>query len=388
MSDKVRSSAIKSVLWFLPTSGDNRYVGSAIGARTPTFDYLQSVAKAADILGFDSMLVPSGRWCDDAWVLASALAPLTNRVGFLMAVRPGMYSPVVAARMVSAMDRLSLGRMQIMVVPGGDNRELAADGLFLPHDERYAMTDEWLTVLRRVLTEPEVTFSGKYVRVEGASVPYPCVQRPHPPIYLGVSSPAGLALAAKHADVFLSWGELPEQVEEKISIVKRLANDYGREPRFGLRTHVIVRETETQAWTDAEELIRYVDETAIARYQSYFNSLDSHGQKRMLALHNGSRDNLRIAPNLWAGVGLVRGGCGTALVGNAHNILNQLEPYEALGIDMLILSGYPHLEEAYRVAEMLFPRWQRSSPTLSADKVISPFFDPTSSADSGGASTP
>lgn len=371
---------IRSVLWFLPTTGDNRYVGSEIGARSPTFEYLTQVAQAADTLGYDGLLVPSGRWCDDPWVCTTAVATATKHTDFLIALRPGLISPVIAARMVAALDRLTNGRVRLMIVPGGDPRELAADGLHLDHAERYALTDEWLTVLRRVLSEPEVTFDGKYVKVVDARAPYPCVQRPHPPIYLGVSSPAGLALAARHADVLLSWGELPEQVADKIAQANELAGALGRTLRFGLRTHIIVREREEDAWRDADELIKYVDDATIARQQAFYAGMDSVGQARMSALHNGHRDRLRIAPNLWVGVGLVRGGCGTALVGSPDNIVRQLAPYEALGIDTLVLSGYPHLEEAYRTAELLFPAlpgWTKADPLRRPNlRPVAAFADP------------
>jgi alkanesulfonate monooxygenase len=376
-SDKTR---IRSVLWFLPTTGDNRYVGSEVGARSPTFDYLQQVARAADTLGYDGMLIPSGRWCDDPWVCTTAVAPFTRHTDFLIALRPGLISPVIAARMVSALDRLTEGRVRLMIVPGGDPRELAADGLHLGHEERYEMTDEWLTVLRRVLTEPEVTFEGKYVKVVEARCPYPCVQKPYPPIYLGVSSPAGMRVAAKHADVFLSWGEVPEQISDKIAQVRQLAADQGRTLRFGLRTHIIIRQTEDEAWHDADDLIKYVDDDMIARQQTFYAGMDSVGQKRMSATHLGRRDQLRIGPNLWAGVGLIRGGCGTSLVGSPANIVKQLEPYEALGIDMLVLSGYPHLEEAYRTAELLFPAlpgWAKPDPLLLPGlRSVAAFADP------------
>ncbi|HEY0193841.1 MAG TPA: LLM class flavin-dependent oxidoreductase [Kofleriaceae bacterium] len=371
---------IEQVLWFLPTTGDNRYVGSNVGARSPTFDYLTSVARAADSLGFDGMLVPSGRWCDDPWVTTTAVAPFTRRTHFLIALRPGLISPVIAARMVSALDRLTEGRVRIMVVPGGDPRELAADGLHLGHDERYALTDEWLTVLRRVLTEPEVTFEGTYVKVIDARCPYPCVQRPHPPIYFGGSSPAGLRIAARHADVLLSWGEVPEQVADKIALARQLAADEGRTLKFGLRTHIVIREDEDAAWREADELIKYVDDAAVARQQTYYAGMDSVSQARISATHGGQRDRLRIGPNLWAGVGLVRGGCGTSLVGSPANIVRQLVPYEQLGIDTLVLSGYPHLEEAYRTAELLFPAlpgWRKPDPLQVAGlHAVAAFADP------------
>jgi alkanesulfonate monooxygenase len=374
------NTRIRQVLWFLPTTGDNRHVGSNVGARSPTFEYLTQVARAADSLGFDGMLVPSGRWCDDPWVSTTAVAPFTQRTDFLIAVRPGLISPVIAARMVAALDRLTRGRVRIMVVPGGDPRELAADGLHLGHDERYALTDEWLTVLRRVLSEPEVTYEGKYVKVIEARCPYPCVQKPHPPIYFGGSSPAGLQIAARHADVLLSWGERPEGVADKIALARTLAADLGRTLTFGLRTHIVIRETEDAAWREADELIKYVDDAAIARQQAYYAGMDSISQQRISATHAGHRDRLRIGPNLWAGIGLVRGGCGTALVGSPDNIVRQLAPYEALGIDTLVLSGYPHLEEAYRTAELLFPAlpgWTKPDPLqVPGLHAVAAFADP------------
>jgi len=373
-------SGIRSVLWFLPTTGDSRYVGSEVGARSPTFEYLQQVARAADALGYDGMLIPSGRWCDDPWVCTTAVAPFTRHTDFLIALRPGLISPVIAARMVAALDRLTSGRVRLMIVPGGDPRELAADGLHLGHEERYALTDEWLTVLRRVLTEPEVTFEGTYVKVVDARCPYPCVQKPHPPIYFGGSSGAGLRVAAKHADVLLSWGELPEQVADKVAQATRLAGELGRTLRFGLRTHIIIRQDEDEAWRDADELIKYVDDDMIANQQTFYAGMDSVSQQRMSSQHGGRRDRLRIGPNLWAGVGLIRGGCGTSLVGSPANIVKQLAPYEALGIDTLVLSGYPHLEEAYRTAELLFPAlpgWTKPDPLrVPGLRAVAAFADP------------
>jgi alkanesulfonate monooxygenase len=194
------------------------------------------------------------------------------------------------------------------------------------------------------------------VRVRGAKLFYPTVQRPAPPVWFGGSSGAGHDLAARHADTYLTWGEPPAAVAEKIADVKRLSAARGRTPTFGIRLHVIVRETNSQAWAAAEELIRHVDDATIAAAQGVFGRLDSEGQRRMSALHGGRRDKLEVSPNLWAGVGLVRGGAGTALVGDAETVAARMREYQALGVDTFILSGYPHLEEAYRTAELLFPR--------------------------------
>jgi alkanesulfonate monooxygenase len=168
-------------------------------------------------------------------------------------------------------------------------------------------------------------------------------------------------VAAKHADVYLSWGEPLEQVAEKIKEVRELAAKQGRTVKFGIRLHVIVRKTDAEAWAAAEELISYLDEDTIRAAQKVLARFDSEGQKRMAQLHYGSREELEISPNLWAGIGLVRGGAGTALVGDAQTVANRMKEYEELGIETFIMSGYPHLEEAYRLAELVFPLLELSN---------------------------
>lgn len=343
------------ILWFIPTHGDSRYLGTTKGGRVADFSYFRQVAQAADRLGYTGVLIPTGRSCEDPWTLASSLAAVTERLKFLIAVRPGIMSPSVAARMASTVDRISNGRLLINVVTGGDPVELAGDGLFLAHDERYEVTDEFLTVWRNLLEGKEVQYDGKHLKIEGGKLLFPPVQHPHPPIYFGGSSPAGQAVAAKHTDVYLTWGEPPAQVEQKIREVRRLAEHEGRTVRFGIRLHVIVRETEEEAWDAADRLIKYIDNDTIEAAQQTLARQDSVGQQRMLNLHKGGRESLEISPNLWAGVGLVRGGAGTALVGNPTQVAERMKEYMSLGIDTFVLSGYPHLEEAYQFAELVFP---------------------------------
>jgi len=166
---------------------------------------------------------------------------------------------------------------------------------------------------------------------------------------------AGQQVAAKHADVYLTWGEPPKQVAEKLNQVKKLAEEQGRTVRFGIRLHIIVRETDEEAWQAAERLIKYVDDETVAQAQKVFDRFDSVGQRRMSDLVKRDRKSLEISPNLWSGIGLVRGGAGTALVGSPETIAERMKEYADLGIETFILSGYPHLEEAYRTAELLFP---------------------------------
>jgi alkanesulfonate monooxygenase len=363
-------------LWFIPTFGDGRYLASARGARDTNLGYVHQIAQAVDELGYYGALLPTGRTCDDPWIVASALIPLTQRMRFLVAIRPGLMSPTISARMVATFDRYSAGRLLLNVVTGGDPVELAGDGLHLKHEERYALTDEFLSIFRRVLAGKAVDHTGKYLDVHDAKLYRSGVQKPYPEIWFGGSSAAGHQVAAEHVDVYLTWGEPPADVASKLAEVQALAAARGRKLRFGLRVHVIVRETEKEAWAAADDLIRYVTDESIAAAQKSFARFDSVGQKRMAKLHDGRRESLEISPNLWAGVGLVRGGAGTALVGDPETVAARLQEYASLGIDTFILSGYPHLEEAYRVAELLFPLLGDGEPaTRAQESYVGPFGD-------------
>jgi len=343
------------ILWFLPTSGDGHYLGTTAGAREVDFDYLRQIARAADKLGYYGALLPTGRNCEDSWVIASAIAPWTERLRYLVAVRPGLQSPTVAARMTATLDRLTNGRLLINIVTGGDAVENKGDGVFLDHDERYEVTREFLNVYARELAGEAVTVAGKHITVEDGRILYPPIQTPHPPFYFGGSSDAGIDVAVNTVDKYLTWGEPPAQVAEKIARVRGIAEQRGRRITFGIRLHVIVRHTNEAAWKAADELIEHLTDETIASAQQILGRMDSVGQQRMSQLHGGRRDRLEVSPNLWAGVGLVRGGAGTALVGDPATVAARIREYQDLGIDTFILSGYPHLEEAYRFAELVFP---------------------------------
>ena len=341
--------------WFIPSHGDGRWLGSDEGSRPTNFGYLSQIAVAADHLGFHGVLLPTGRTCEDSWVLASALAPLTRVLKFLVAVRPGVTSPLFAARQAATLDRVSGGRLLINVVTGGDAREMRADGVTLDHAERYAQTDEFLTIWRRLMAGERVDHQGDHLFAESAELLFPPVQAKGPPLYLGGSSDPAIAVTANHIDWYLTWGEPVAAVREKIGRVRDAAAAQGRTVRFGIRMHVIVREKEEAAWAEADRLISRIDDNTIALVQKAQASSGSTGQRRMQALHGGRRDRLVVGPNLWAGIGLVRGGAGTALVGSAENVAARMTEYADAGIETFVLSGYPHLEEAYRVAELLFP---------------------------------
>ncbi|MDM0006366.1 FMNH2-dependent alkanesulfonate monooxygenase [Variovorax sp. J22G73] len=370
------------IFWFLPTHGDSRYLGTSEGARAVDLDYLQQIAGAADHLGYEGVLIPTGRSCEDPWVIASSLIGSTKKLKFLVAVRPGLHQPSLAARMAATFDRLSGGRLLVNLVTGGDQAELEGDGVYLDHASRYEQSAEFIRIWREIIARghegQSFDFEGKHLSVKGAKLLYPSVQKPHPPVWFGGSSAPAHELAAEQVDAYLTWGEPPAEVAKKIADVRARAEARGRKVEFGIRLHVIVRETEDAAWKAAEELISRVDDETVVRAQAVFARMDSEGQRRMAALHAGgakrSRADLEISPNLWAGVGLVRGGAGTALVGDPKTVAARIEEYAALGLGKFILSGYPHLEEAYRFAELVFPLLSRKAKTqLAGGSLSGPF---------------
>jgi alkanesulfonate monooxygenase len=348
--------------WFLPTYGDSRdivggghgvAVGAAGGARPASVAYLGQIARTAEQLGFVGALTPTGAWCEDAWLSTAMLTQVTERLKFLVAFRPGLLSPTLAAQMASTFQRLSGGRLLLNVVTGGESAEQRAFGDFLDKDARYARCDEFLDVVHRLWRGETVSHSGAHVQVENASLAR--VPDPIPEVYFGGSSAAALPVAVKHSDVYLTWGEPPAQVAEKLARVRALAAESGRTLRYGIRLHVISRDTSSDAWAQANRLLRGISQADIDSVQAGLRRSESEGQRRMLDLHGGSTDGLTIAPNLWAGVGLVRGGAGTALVGSHAEVADRIAEYHALGIDEFILSGHPHVEEAYWFGEGVMP---------------------------------
>ncbi|MEU6402571.1 LLM class flavin-dependent oxidoreductase [Streptomyces sp. NPDC046985] len=348
--------------WFLPTSGDDRSVvgvtardslESRTTARPPTLDYLAQVARAAESAGFEAVLTPTGSDCEDSWLTTAALIPQTSRLKFLVAFRPGVIAPPLAAQMTATYQRLSGGRLLLNIVTGSDADEQRSYGDFLDHGARYARTDEFLELLRTAWSGESYDFDGAHYTVRGGRLRRPPVEQP--PVFFGGSSDAALPVAARHADTYLTWGEPPEAVARKIGRVRELAARQGRELTYGIRLHVISRDTAEEAWAEADRILATLDPAAIAAAHERFRTSDSAGQRAMAALSGGRTDRLEIHPNLWAGFGLVRPGAGTALVGSHEQVAQRIEEYADLGIEHFILSGQPHLEEAIRFGECVRP---------------------------------
>lgn len=359
--------------WFLPTYGDSRAIMAGghgtdphIGERKADLHYLTQLALAAEANGFESVLTPTGQWCADAWLTTAALIAQTTRLKFLVALRPGLVSPTVIAQQAQTFQDLSNNRLLLNVVVGGEDHEQRAFGDYLNKQQRYERADEVLSITKHLLSEPDsIDFDGQYVTVAGAKLK----SRPKlvPQIFFGGSSKPGIEVAAKHADVYLTWGEPPQKVSEKITRVQAQADQEGRELDYGIRLHVIARETSEEAWAVAQRLLDDLDVDTVQHIQKGLSRSQSEGQRRMTDLHNQGEDftsgtdarDLEISPNLWTGVGLVRGGAGTALVGSYDEVAERIAEYRRIGLEHFILSGYPHLEETYHVGEGVVPSLQR-----------------------------
>jgi alkanesulfonate monooxygenase len=342
--------------WFLPTAGDSHDVvgfGPASGDRPPTLEYLTEVATNAERLGFDGVLTPVGSQCTDPWIATAALIGATSRLRFIVAVRTGSASPALVAQQAAAFQRLSSGRVVLNVVTGGDPEEQRRYGDWLEHDERYARTDEFLTVVRGAWGNVPFDFEGEQFRVAGATAGLG--DAPVPPLFFGGASPAALRIAARHADVHLSWAETAEALAPGIARVKEFAEVHGRSLRFGIRLHVITRDRARDAWAETDRLLEAMSPEVIAKAQAEFARSQSVAQQRMSALHGGRTDHLHVGPNLWAGFGLVRGGAGTALVGSHEEVAERIAEYHRAGFDHVILSGQPHVEEASWFGEGVLP---------------------------------
>lgn len=375
--------------WYLPTNGDSRgltgsgndshVVGASGSFRAPTLAYLTDVARAAEAQPFHAVLTPTGTWCEDAWITTAALSRETERLKFLVAFRPGLISPTLVAHQAATFQRLTGGRLLLNVVTGGDRFEQARFGDHLDHDARYARTHEFLDVLRGVTSaSPGAPFSyaGQHYDIRDARIetsPYGL-----PPIFFGGASPAAEAVAIAHADVQLFWGQPPAVEAARVARLRAAAAQRGRQLRFGIRLHVISRDTEAEAWAVADRLLSGLSEDSIKAAQSLLAQSESVAQQQMSALHHArasiprSARELEIYPGLWSGYGLVRGGAGTALVGSHAQVAALIREYHHAGFDHFVLSGQPHLEEAWHFGE-------GAASLLRAEGLLATLAEPASS---------
>lgn len=368
--------------WFLPTNGDGRHLTSSglpkaglfqEGERAPTLDYLRQVVRAAEQARFDAIMVPTASGFEDPWLITAVLAQEVRRLKFLLTVRPGLELPTYTAQRAATLQLLSDNRLGLHVVSGSSRFEQRSLGDFLEHDDRYARSAEFLDVLRAAWRGESHLHHGRFYRGGQHVEPQRDVRLP--PLYFGGASTAAEQVAASHAETYLMWGEPPDMVAQRIRRMQDLAASRGRTLRFGLRLHVFARPDSQAAWRHVEALLKELPRDAIDRAQEQLASYESVGQSRQSELRNGRGVGVReleVSPNLWAGVGLVRGGAGTALVGSYQEVAERIEEYHALGVDSFILSGYPHLEEAIHLGTELLPLLRRPKGSVITRTQLSP----------------
>ena len=346
--------------WFIPIDGDGAWAGTQKAERPPTFDYLSRVARTAEDLGFYSLLIPTrfanGLFSEEAplaetWTTATALVAVTSRIRFLIAVRPGFISLGLFAQMAAALHQISGGRVDMNIVPGGIQNDFERLGEVSDHATRYQRAEEFIDACRTLWSRPgPVTYRGQFYRLEGAYCS-PAPGADGPKFYLGGVSDRAMGLSARQADVHLGWIEPLEETEKRLAALREQFSQTDRTPVFGLRTHLVVRETEPDAWEAAEELIGHADPEVKAQRRSAIKGTPSVGQQAQAR----AAPNHRLGPHLWNGLSEVRVNCGSALVGTPEQVAKELFSYWKLGIDEFILSGFPHVEECHRVAREVLP---------------------------------
>ena len=346
--------------WFIPIDGDGYRAGTRKAERPPDFDYLRQVAETAEASGFYSLLIPTrfsnGLFAEDeplaeTWTTATALAAVTQQIRFLVAVRPGFISLGLFAQMAAALHQISRGRLDINIVPGGIQNDLERLGDVSDHDTRYERAEEFIAACRKLWQEPgPVTYHGAHYRLEEAFCS-PAPGENGPKFYLGGVSQQAMTLSARQADVHLGWIEPLDNTHKRLEDLRNQYQAARRTPSFGLRTHLVIGDTEEQAWYAAEELIKYADPVVKAQRKSAIKGTAMVGQQAQAK----EVPNHRLGMHLWNGLSEVRVNCGTAIVGTPEQIADEMVAYWKLGIDEFILSGFPHVEECSRVATDVLP---------------------------------
>lgn len=345
------------VLWYI-VAGDGRYPWDKKWKRKVDYRYIQALGKSVDVNGFyGALLATSPVGGMDPWITAASLVPVTERMRFLIAIHPAVYTPTSLAKLAATLDQNSDGRVLLNIVSGHIGLEAA--GVHLAHEERYEHTDEFLTVYRRIMNGERVDFDGKHLKVRGAEAAFLSRQQPQVPLWFGGASQIARDVAAKHIDNYLTWGEPPAETSELIADVRARAARHGRGIRFGIRLNLIVRDSEEEAWAAAQDMIDHMDDDVVRKVQADSAVQQSLGQARQLSFHQGVKPkfarDLEVYPNVWSGFGLIRGGPGIALVGSPESVADRIREYHDLGIDSFIVSGNPLLEETYRFGEQVMP---------------------------------
>lgn len=332
-------------------------VSETFPRRGPAVDpaYVRVFAQAHEHAGFDRILVPFSGTSPDNLLTVQYAASVTQRIHFLLAHRPGFVAPTVAARTLATLDQFTGGRVAVHYITGGSDEDQRRDGDYLGHDERYARTDEYLGILRRVWTEDQpFDHQGTYYRFEGAASEVKPHQSPYVPIYFGGASPPALAVAGKHADVYALWGESLAQAGDLVQRVRAAAAYHGREVGFSISFRVILGATEDEAWGKAERILADTRRLRVDQGYARGGPQQSEGARRLL---QDAAQGDRVDQRLWTAIARETGGRSntTALVGTPEQVADALLRYHDLGIGTFLIRGFDPLVDAIQYGRELIP---------------------------------
>jgi len=358
---------IPEISWFSALCDDDyQFLGVPDPALASSWPHCRDIVQTADRLGYDNVLLPSGYNLGiDAPAFASAIATATNDINLLLALRMGeMWLPQLA-RQVATIDQFAQGRLSVNIISSD------IPGETLESEPRYQRTLEYMEVLRQLLDGKAIDYHGEFVNLTLDPPRVRTVNGLCPPLYFGGFSEAAKETAAAAADVFLTWPDTVASVAETVADMERRASAKGRRLRYGLRTHIIVRETEAEARAAADLLISRLDDSTGTKIRNRSLDAASVGVSRQAELRSTADGEGYAEPNLWTGIGRARSGAGAAIVGDPDQIVATLNAYQDVGIDAFILSGYPHISEAELVAQHILPRipHQPFKPTYSSEQV-------------------
>jgi len=345
------SVTVPEISWFSALCDDDyEFLGVPDPKLRSSWEHCRDIVQTADRNGFDNILLPSGYDLGiDSVSFAAGIATATEKIRLLLAVRMGeMWLPQLA-RQLATIDQMANGRLTINIISSD------IPGEKLESAPRYQRTIEWMQVLRQLLNGESVDFQGEFVNLKLDPPRIRTVSGACPPFYFGGVSPAAKETAAAQADVFLTWPDTVASVGETITDMAERADKHGRTLKYGLRSHVIVRETEAEARAAADRLISKLDPEEGEKIRQKSLDTASVGVSRQSDLREASADDGFVEENLWTGVGRARSGAGAAIVGDPDQVLAKLRAYQAVGVDAFILSGYPHIAECDLFAEHVLP---------------------------------
>ena len=351
------------VSWFAPLcDGDDDFLGNRNPDFKSSWENTSKIIKTADQLGFRNVLCPSSYQVgQDTLSYVAGMAPFTEQINFLAAVRCGELHPPMLARTIATLDHMLKGRLTINIISSD------LPGTKLSSPERYARSREVIEILKQSWTQDRIEFKGKHYQLNLPTDPVkPYQQNGGPLLYFGGYSPDGVDLCAEHCDVYLMWPETETKLQELMNNITNKASEYDRTVQFGLRVHVIVRETEQEARAYAKDLLSKLDLDLGKDIRNRAQDATSLGVARQTMLREEADNQHYVEPHLWTGIGLARSGCGASIVGNPDQVLAKLERYMEMGIRSFILSGYPHQQECELFAKHVLPRLK----TVSLPEVL------------------